>query len=337
MKNTEEIQQIVLGKLKGSKKDAILSKLDTNPEKKEEFRKLKNLSALISSKQEMDEYKVEKLYLNFRKQLNFRKKNTAQRYLGLLKYAAVFVLAITISSLIYYNQLNRSNNNVEAFSTTVLAENGQISKVVLPDKTIVWLNSGTKVVYNSLFGISNRDIKLEGQAFLDVTRNEDLPLRVYCNNFYVNVLGTRFDVSAYKEDGQIQVYLEHGKVELFKSDDCTFNYSLAPGEFAEYNKTTGKVLLEKADDRNYSLWKEGVLVFEDDAMFDVLSRIKRKYNIDIDVLDTEVYNSVFTATIKNESLDEIFKSIAYACSINYRIEKPIDTSDRTRVVIEKMN
>ncbi|MGQ8338273.1 FecR family protein [Sunxiuqinia sp. A32] len=337
MKNTEKILRIVLGKLKVSDKDNILSEMETNPEMKEEYRKIKNVSALISSKKEMDEYKVEELYLNFRKQLDSRKKKSTVRYMGILKYAAVFVLAFGIASLIYFNQLKQTSSAVATHSTAVFAENGQISKVVLPDSTIVWLNSGTKVVYNSLFGITNRDIQLVGQAFLDVTKNKELPLRVLCDDFQVNVLGTRFDVSAYPEDGQIHVFLERGKVELSKLNDETFVYSMDPGEFAEYDKTTGKVLLEKTADSSVTLWKDGVLVFKDGEMSEVLSRLKRKYNIDIEVLDADVYNSVFNATIKNESLDEIFGLIAYACSIDYKIEKPTDTARKKKVILEKAN
>ena len=91
--------------------------------------------------------------------------------------------------------------------TSVIADNGQISKVILPDNSVVWLNSGTTLTYDNNYSFNNRNLYLNGQVSLVVKKNEILPLIVAGGNLRVKVLGTRFDVNAYPDDNMIKVIL----------------------------------------------------------------------------------------------------------------------------------
>ncbi len=334
MKNTDEILQTVTGHLKGKSKKALLSQLDEDQSAREEFRKIKNTWALISSTKKMPEYQVENLYLDFRQRLTSRRSTFSHSVYGLLKYAAVFILAISISSLFFYVQ---SPNHLDRQSivqyTTVIADNGQISRIVLPDSSVVWLNSGTKITYNNNFAVNNREINLTGQAFFKVTKNEKIPLKVFCNNLEVKVLGTRFDVSAYPEDKDILVVLESGKVEVLNTKINSFRYELNPGEMARYDALSGNVSLKKVNPEEFISWKEGILIFRDDPMDEVLAKLERRYDIDIKVNQPDIYKSVFTATIKNETLEEIFKSIGYSCSLRYKIIKGGNLNTRIKIIL----
>lgn len=330
MKNVDNILEMVTGTLKGEPKNEILSELNQDQRAKEEFTKIKNAWALASTSRKMPDYLVEHLYLDFRKQMN-RKRKTIVSLPSFLKYAAVFIIAIGMTSLFYYFKSENFNPSPAPHFNTVIAENGQISKVILPDSSVVWLNSGTQINYRSDFSVSDREISLTGQAFFQVTKNEKLPLKVRCRDLEVKVLGTRFDVSAYPEDKNVRVFLESGKVEIRNSTAPSSSYNLNPGEMAEYNKQSGNMSRSKPDPGKFISWKEGILVFRDDPMEEVIPRLQRRYNIEIDVASPAIYQSVFTATLKNETLEEVFKSISFACSVHYQILKEEDLNTKTKV------
>ncbi|MDP3914602.1 MAG: FecR domain-containing protein [Bacteroidota bacterium] len=334
MKNSENIFRVVVGDAEAETKQSVLSNLDLEKDSKKEYNRLKNAWALLASEKEMPSYQVEKLYLNFRQQLNSRKRSFKLNANSFLKYAAIFILALGLSSLyFYYQNLDQISSNFQLFDTAVVAENGQRSKIILPDSTVVWLNSGTKITYNNNFGYNNREIKLIGQAFFQVTKNKEIPLVVHCNELKVKVLGTRFDVNAYSNNETISVALQSGSVELLHSKNEAFQYKLVPGEMAQYDIHSEKVVVNEVNVGRITAWTDGILYFNDIPMKEVLIQLERKYNIDIEVKNPKIYKSVFTATIKNETLEEIFRSIGYSCSVRCRIVRGEERDVKTKVII----
>ena len=78
-----------------------------------------------------------------------------------------------------------------------------------------------------------------------------------------------------------------------------------PGQLAQFNRRSGEMMIHDADINRITAWRDGILYFSDSPMKEVLIKLKRKYDIDIEVKNQKIYNSVFTATIKNETLEEI--------------------------------
>jgi len=333
MKKTENILKIVAGTLKGNEKKEAFSQLEHNPQAKAEFKKIKNIWALAATRKKMPAHQIESFYFNFKKQLDRKQQTRRLTFSAYLKYAAVFLFAIGISTLFFFLQHDYPNDLQAKTYTTVEAGNGQLSKILLPDSSVVWLNSGTKLRYNNGFAIDNREITLTGQAFFQVTKNERIPLKVFSNDIEVNVLGTKFDFCAYPEDNNVTVFLESGKVEIQKSGSKALYVLSNPGEFAQYNKPTGNLYQHHADPEKFTSWKNGVLIFRDDPMSEVIPRLQRRYDIEIEVATPAVYNAVFTATIKNETLEEIFKSISFACSVRYEIIRGSNLNEKTKIIL----
>lgn len=334
MEHIDDILQTVTGNQKGSEKEALISLLDEDKSVRDEYLKIKNAWALISSTRQMPEYQVENLYLGFQRRKNARQKFFILGKNILLKYAAVFVFAVGLTSLFFAVQpyfFKQGNSHLRY--TTVYADNGQVSKIMLPDSSVVWLNSGSKITYNTNFAVNNREINLVGQAFFKAAKNKRVPMRVFCDDLEVKVLGTRFDVCAYPNEKIISVALESGKVEMLNTKIKSFHYELRPGEMAQYDIATGQLNTALVNTRDFTSWKEGVLIFRDDPMPEVLTKLQRRYNIDIEVEQPEVYKPVFTATIKNETLEEVFKSIGFACSVNSKIVRSEDPNIRTKVIL----
>lgn len=331
MKNLDDIFGLITGNIDIQRKQDIYLTLRSNAEAEDIFKKAKITWALMSSTRKVPDYKVEESY----RILNTRiSKKTASFKLGrYFRYAAVLILMIGISTLAFY--LGKQNSYIQYTAikyTSVVADNGQISKIILPDSSVVWLNSGTTLTYDNNYSYKNRNLKLSGQAFLEVKKNKNLPLILASGNLRVKVLGTRFDVNAYPDDSRIKVTLESGKVELLSSIDRSLHCQLNPGEMAEYESQSNKMVIKAVESRNYTNWKEGAMIFLDTPMIEVFKSLERKFDIKIEVENPKVYKSVFNANFKNENLKEILDYIQFSCRITYQLIPEKGTS-KAKVIL----
>lgn len=325
MKNLDDIFGLITGNIDPKRKQDVYSTIRKDADTEDLFKKAKIVWALMSSTRKMPNYRTEESYRMLHSRISKQ-----QRFFTLhsfVRYAAVFIVLVGISSLTFYFGKQNSPTADSAIKyTSVVAEKGQISKIVLPDSSVVWLNSGTKLTYDNNYSYKNRDLKLNGQAFLEVKKNKNLPLIVASGNLKIKVLGTRFDVNAYSDDNMIKVTLESGKVELTNSVNHSFHYELNPGEMAEYESQSGRVKIKKVESQNYINWKDGTLIFVDTPMAEVLKGLERKFDIEIEVGNPKVYKSVFNANFKNENLKEILDYIQFTCPITYQLNQEKGTS-----------
>lgn len=337
MMDINKIWGIVVGDSNEADKQLVLAELEQDKEAQKVYNELKNIWALLSSTKEMPLAEANEMYSRFKKQLPSASNNRRMRLSNLFKYAAIFILGVMITSLsIYFTERKGWMGSDKEFIQTVVADKGQISKVILPDSSVVWINSGSKITYNSKFARNNRKIELVGQAFFHAAHNEKIPFVVDVNGFLVKVLGTKFDVNAYSGEKNIRVVLESGRVELCQSSNHDFKYTLSPGEMATFNLEDKKLTIDKVKPELFSSWKEGVLIFRDKPMTEVLDELQRRYNIDIEVKDHDIYKSVFTARLSDEPLDKVLKSMEFSCSLKATIIRdPQKTDSALKVILSK--
>jgi len=221
------------------------------------------------------------------------------------RYAAVFFFLVSVSGAIWYFT-GQQPDRVRKAHTNIIAQSGQVSRIELPDGSMVWLNAGSTISYNNAFSYQNRDITLLGEAYFDVARDEALPLIVNCNGLQVKVLGTKFSASAYLEDSTVDVVLEEGSVALSPPGDETFQYRLQPGELGRFMKQARELTVTRVNTRMYTAWREGMISIFDQPLKKVAERLEKRYDQKFEV-DEEVKDIHYTFTIKNESLDKIIR------------------------------
>lgn len=299
------------------------------------FNSLKEENNIVDS---IDEFEIINKELAWKRYMEHLEALSLQKILGWWKFAAVFFFMVGCAGVLAY--LNKEAtaplaSNTNDTYTTVSTRNGQNSKVILPDSSVVWINSGTTLSYNTNFAIHDRSIRLTGQAFFQIARNEQMPLTVTCNELKVKVLGTRFDVSAYPEDRNISVILESGSVELGKANNQSLIQMLKPGEKAEFDTERRELSITKVDSYSYTSWKDGILIFKDEPMANVLEKLERWYNIDIEVKNYKVNQLIFNATIVNESVEEIFDLMKFSCAISYTIIPSRNPEIPVKIIITK--
>lgn len=226
-----------------------------------------------------------------------------QRTLKFFQYAAIFIFLIMLPSLVYIFSQPKLPVQQLVY-TTVTADLGQISKVVLPDSSMIWVNSGSSIRYNNQFSTANRNIELAGEAFFKVHKNKDLPLIVSNSDLRVKVLGTEFSVSAYPEESTIQVVLEKGKVELTSTTHSTFRQEMKPGELASFNKEKKELSIYSVNTLLYTSWKDGIINIYNLPLSEVVIKLEKRYNQKF-IVDDEIKDLPYTFTIKNENLNSI--------------------------------
>ena len=255
------------------------------------------------------------------------------------KVAAILIFTIGLSGSIigYRYSKDRNAASTPLVYTTVVTDNGETSRIILPDSTVVWLNSGTALSYNNNFSVNNREVKLKGEAYFNVARNEAIPLVVRCKELEVKVLGTEFDVNAFPKNDKVSVVLEKGSIELSHIDNKFESFTMKPGEIARFDDVSNKLVVSSSDTYEYISWKDGVLIFKNAPMREVFTKLEHWYGVNIVVDNSKVYDLIFNATIVDENLEDIFHLIKYTCDIDYKITYSHDPLVPIKIVISMNN
>jgi len=197
----------------------------------------------------------------------------------------------------------------------------------LPDGTIGWLNSNSSIKYNGNF-INDRKITLSGEAFFDVAKDARRPFVVSTNEVNVTVLGTRFNIASYKNEKDVEVILDEGKL-IFNNKEMTKSYTMKPNELVVYDKCIKEFSNKVVQPYKYLSWMGGKLVFRNDPLDVIARRLERWYNIDVEVNVSPTEDIRWRATFIDESLEDILSLMKLSLPIDYRIETPSLKPDYT--------
>lgn len=195
---------------------------------------------------------------------------------------------------------------------------GKRSKIVLPDGTEVWLNSGSTLEFPTQFSKKSREIKLSGEIYIEVAQDKTKPFYVHTSDFNVRVYGTKFNVSSYPGTASSVVLVE-GCVGL--QSDKKEELRLFPNEQAIYDETC-TFNKQKVNVHPFICWKDGYLTFEDDPISEVLAQIGRYYNLSFNYENDETLKE-HTCTgkiILSDNLENVLTTLSLISSTKYRKE-----------------
>lgn len=131
-----------------------------------------------------------------------------------------------------------------------------------------------------------------------VTPNKQRPFTVDINNVEVKVLGTSFNVNAYKGEEKIYVALDEGRVSI---EANRHDYMLQPNEKLIYNRQTQTAeIIKNANTKQVSLWKNDIISLQDAPLSEVIDVLKRWYNVNVEVKDKQAYQYNYTFHNKNK-------------------------------------
>jgi len=290
---TEKEQRSLLEWLRDRKNRALFNKV------KSDWRENMDVMSFTGEGEQAWNKLQEKLW-----QKNFQLWKISERMQHVLRYAAVFLLIIAVGSLTYI--FTNRPEKIPFLNTSIVADNGQISKVELPDGSTLWLNSGSEIIYNNHFATNNREIILNGEAYFLVSKNTELPFIVKCDQIQVKAVGTQFNVYGYPGSGFVEVVLEDGSVELRHKEKTDFSYVLKPGEMASFRISDGKFNVAHVNTLKYTSWKDGIINIYDQPISEVVKRLELRYNQKF-TFEDGMKDFRYTFSIENESLEEIIR------------------------------
>ena len=244
-----------------------------------------------------------------------RKPEKRFSFIPYLRYVAIVAVILSIGWGGF--RLIRSNQEKVLTYTEVHVKNGEHKRVISPDGTSVTLNAGSYLRYPREFITDVRRIEMNGEAFFEVTRDEEKPFLIHTKDADVKVLGTSFNVKAFDMDEQLTVSVQTGKVQV---DLPEAMMRLLPDEQFVMDKTKGEFQKRNEDARLSTVWIKGGLYFNRTPIRTVVNELVRMYNRTIEFAPGAEYDDYIYGEHDNKSLEAVLKSIQYSTDIKYRIE-----------------
>jgi ferric-dicitrate binding protein FerR (iron transport regulator) len=203
----------------------------------------------------------------------------------------------------------------QAALNQVIIPYGTRSQVTLPDGTHIWLNSGSQLSYPTEFSGNSREVYLSGEAIFDVTHDTEKPFFVITKDVKIKVLGTRFNVSAYDNEPNVQTVLLEGKVTIGKNAFLAKTMQMEPGERVVYNQKSEDFTKDKVDVNYYTSWLYGYLIFENEPTPEVFRKLERYYNQSI-VVEAGLDSITFSGKLDlKEDIRDVLESITYSSHV----------------------
>ncbi|OYX27276.1 MAG: hypothetical protein B7Z06_04495 [Flavobacteriales bacterium 32-35-8] len=204
---------------------------------------------------------------------------------------------------------------------------GKKFQIVLSDGTHVFLNAGSSLRYPIKFlDKFDRDVYLDGEAFFEVKKDAEHPFTVITEKMNTRVLGTKFNVSSYKNEDNTSSVLVSGIINVYNASE---NYNpnkaiiIKPGQRAHFQENN--IDVEQVNILKYTSWTEGKLFFVEDRFDLILKKLERHFNVSINNTYTALNKEFLTGTFETESLSQILKTFQTYTPFNYTIKGTIIT------------
>jgi len=231
---------------------------------------------------------------------------------------AAAVISILVVGLLSFH-FGKESLNDKLSEVSIEAPYGSITKMDLPDGSKIWLHSGTKISYPQDFGVKTRMLSLEGEAYFEIAKNQDLPFTVQTKELKVTVLGTKFNIHDYSDEDHAIVDLIEGKISLencLRDEDAI---CLSPNQRALQSKKTGRISVMNISTSKSSDWINNKLFFDEVPLPDVVKELERAYDVKIEItndklLDLKIFGSFDT---REQSIRDIFDIMTATGHIKY--------------------
>lgn len=231
-----------------------------------------------------------------------------QRRIVSLMLASAAVLVLVVGGRMVWNARPdaRPSGGWSGASTQYVTQRGQRLSFRLADGTLVVLAPGSTLEKPAGYGIRERVLRLEGEAYFEVTHDLAKPFSVYTAGAIARDLGTRFVVRAYSTDSATDVIVTQGTVVLEAGKSAV----LAAGQRGHAGRDGHVTVRFEADLDPYVAWTEGRLAFRDTPLRDVAQRLARWYDVNIDFNDATVGALRLTASFDDQPVTDLLDKIA---------------------------
>jgi ferric-dicitrate binding protein FerR (iron transport regulator) len=224
---------------------------------------------------------------------------------------------------------------------------GSKTRIVLPDSSVVTLNSGSSLKYSaSGFNSDNRSVSLTGEGFFSVTRDSTRPFLVTTPGIRVKVLGTTFNLKAYPDENIEEATLVSGLVEIYASIDTKEEGKpivLKPNQSAVFVKS--EIRIQSVDTSEIEIpesipvklraielqplseteqtisWKDNTLIFDNEPFSSLAVKLERWYDVKFLINYPELNSVRFSGKFDKETLEQVLKALVTVTPFNYTFKQ----------------
>ncbi|MEO6721122.1 MAG: FecR family protein [Ferruginibacter sp.] len=266
--------------------------------------------------------------------------------------ASGIVIAVAVISFIFYSYNTRRSlspaSEIKMAQSEVATKSGSRTRIQLPDGSLVWLNGGSKLIYdNKNFGEKLRQVTLSGEAYFDVVKNVNKPFIIHTNKMDIKVLGTAFNVKAYPEETTSEATLIRGSIEVTLTSSAAKKIMLRPSEkiIVSSGVETVKADLKKAGDdapKSEELlplisvvqvavdtkenifkeigWTQNKLMFKNESLSSIIATMQRWYGCNIEIRSKKLMDLKFTGSFKEESVMQVLEALQLSYNFEFKKE-----------------
>lgn len=197
---------------------------------------------------------------------------------------------------------------------TLIVPHGKTFFLSFEDGTCAWINSETVIDYPAHFQKHKREMHVKGEVYMEVNRNRHVPFIVHTCRFDIHVLGTKFNVSAYKEEKRHSVVLAQGNVKIC-SDRLDTPVCLKPNEM--FSAETDSCTTTQVNAYDYICWKDGMLSVKSEPLSAIARKLSRHYDTDIRLENSIRHLKCSGKIVLFDELDTTLRNITHALPVTF--------------------
>ncbi|MHA4844644.1 FecR family protein [Flavitalea antarctica] len=260
---------------------------------------------------------------------------------GSVNLLPYFITLVAILTITYLLMPRKRDATKAAAMSEISTKNGSKTKTVLPDGSRVWLNAETTLTYNESFGKDNREVKLIGEAYFIVVKDSANPFIIHTPRMDLRVLGTSFNVKSYPGEETSEAALISGSLEIRLTAGDRKKIILRPSQKLVISndsvprpdkQNAGKSVDEPAmairDVTHFkqadsiiieTSWVENQLVFQDEALVDIASKMEKWYGVQIEFEKEFLKDLRFTGIFEKETIQQALHALSITGDFDYMI------------------
>jgi len=216
-------------------------------------------------------------------------------------------------------QQNRGKQLAGVFNRLHVPRGGVYS-LILADGTKVWMNSDSELRYPASFFGDRREVYLKGEAFFEVAHHDELPFVVNTSASLIEVIGTKFNVSAYENQDYVATTLLEGKVQV--QSPAHESVELTPGQQSLVSKSEHTIRVDEVNPELYISWVNGIFEFDNMSLEYIVAQMERWYDVEFRFQNPALKELHFTgAAERDRSIDFLISAISKTSGVRFDLEE----------------
>lgn len=218
--------------------------------------------------------------------------------------------------LIYDLSNSSSGDKESAGYNTIQTPKGGAYHVILPDGTLVWLNSASSMTFPTKFS-TNREVSLKGEAYFEVAHRKKTPFHVNVKGSKVEVLGTHFNISAYSDDAEVATTLLEGSVSVSKNNRKSL---LVPGQQSLIMDGSDRIVVRTVNTEDVMAWHNGYFRFNDEDIKSILKKVSRWYDVEVEYRNSKPSQKLGGMSYRTKSLNDLLDQLEKIGNLHFKLE-----------------